>query len=89
MIALVAVSAAVYASDKPYSYSIAPGLDVRPGMRVIVPFGRANRRCEGIVLDVQEKNPEGLKHIERVMDQEPVLSEDFLRMAAFLRARRL
>ena len=87
MIALVAVSAAVYASDKPYSYSVAPGLDVRPGMRVIVPFGAANRRSEGIVLDVQEKNPEGLKHIERVMDQEPVLSEDFLRMAAFLRER--
>lgn len=87
MIALVAVSAAVYASDKPYSYQIPPDMDVQPGIRVIVPFGRGNKRCEGIVLGLQSGHGEGLKPIERVMDLDPVLSAEFLRMAAFLRER--
>ena len=87
MIASIAVDAAVYAIDKPYSYAVPPSMPVRPGMRVIVPFGRGNRRSEGIVLSVEEREAENLKPIERLMDQEPVLSEGFIRMAAFLRER--
>ena len=39
MIARIAVAAAVYAIDKPYSYCIPEGMELRPGMRVRVPFG--------------------------------------------------
>lgn len=87
MVALVAVDAAVYAIDKPYSYLIPPEMDARPGMRVIVPFGRGNRRSEGIVLEVREDVSTGLKSIERVLDQEPIVTAEFIRMAAFLRER--
>lgn len=87
MIAKIAVSAAVYAIDKPYSYRIPAHLQVRPGVRVIVPFGRANRRSEGIVLELTDEVQNGLKPIESVLDEEPVLSEQFIRMAAFLRER--
>ena len=87
MVALVAVDAAVYAIDKPYSYNIPPDMELLPGMRVIVPFGRGNRRTEGIILDIQQIQQTGLKTIERVMEQEPVLSPAFIRMAAFLRER--
>ena len=87
MVALVAVDAAVYAIDKPYSYLIPPEMDARPGMRVIVPFGRGNRRSEGIVLEVREDVSTGLKSIERVLDQEPIMTAEFIRMAAFLRER--
>ena len=87
MIASVAVSAAVYAIDKPYSYLIPDSMTVEPGMRVVVPFGRGNRRSEGIVLSVEDQHAMGLKPVERVMDSEPVLSESFIRMAAFLRER--
>ena len=53
MIAEVAVSCAIFAIDQPYSYRIPQGMQILPGMRVVVPFGRANRRTEAIVLGVQ------------------------------------
>ncbi len=87
MVALIAVSAAVYAIDKPYSYRIPAGCHVLPGMRVIVPFGRGNRKSEGLVLELKDTDEEGLKQIEAVLDEEPVLSPAFLRMAAFMRER--
>ena len=54
MIAKIAVAAANFAIDKPYSYAIPEGLDLQPGMRVMIPFGRSNRRTNGIVLTVEE-----------------------------------
>ena len=54
MIAQLAVAAAVYAIDRPYSYRVPEGMTIRPGMRVRVPFGRGNRRSEGIVLSIQD-----------------------------------
>ena len=87
MTAGVAVSAAVFAIDKPYSYKIPDGMRVLAGMRVMVPFGRGNRRCEGIVLQTAEGDDAKLKPIERVLDEEPVLDERRLRLAAFIRER--
>lgn len=87
MTALVAVSAAIYAIDKPYSYSVPVGMQVQVGMRIQIPFGRANRRCEGIVLELHERLDDGLKSIELVLDAEPVLSQEAIRLAAFMRER--
>ncbi len=87
MIAKIAVSAASFAIDKPYSYFIPEQMRLQSGQRVIVPFGRGNRRCEGVVLSVEEGSAEGLKAVERCMDDEPVVSPCFLRLAAFMRER--
>ena len=87
MIAQVAVSCAVYAMDQPYSYRIPEEMDVLPGMRVLVPFGRANRRTEGIVLTSLEGSGETLKSIEQILDETPVMDEEQLRLAAFVRER--
>ena len=87
MIAKIAVSAANFAIDKPYSYQIPTGMSVAPGIRVIVPFGRSNRSAEGVVLTVEQGSPDGLKPILQVMDEEPVLSANMLRLASFLRER--
>ena len=87
MIAKIAVSAATFAIDKPYSYCVPDGLALQPGMRVMVPFGRGNRRCEGVVLSVEAGDPAGLKAVERALDEEPVVSERLLRLAAFVRDR--
>ena len=87
MTAKIAVSAAVFAIDKPYSYKIPENLAVQPGMRVLVPFGRGNRRCEGMVLSVEAEQTPELKTIERVLDDAPVLSPEQLRLAAFVRER--
>ena len=87
MIARIAVSAANYAIDKPYSYLIPQGMTLRPGQRVQLPFGRGNRRCEGIVLTVEQAEEEGLKAVECCLDPQPILTEHQLRLAAFLRER--
>ena len=87
MIAKIAVSAANFAIDKPYSYQIPEGMTVLPGQRVTIPFGRGNRRCEGVVLSVENGSEEKLKAIEQVLDPEPVVSAYQLRLAAFVRER--
>ena len=87
MIAKIAVSAANFAIDKPYSYHIPDGMTVLPGQRVTIPFGRGNRRCEGVVLSVEDGSEEKLKAIEQILDPEPVVSAYQLRLAAFVRER--
>ena len=87
MIAKIAVSAANFAIDKPYSYRIPEDMALRPGQRVQLPFGRGNTRTEGVVLSVEAGDESKLKAVERVLDEEPVLTEKQLRLAAFLRER--
>ena len=87
MIAKIAVSAANFAIDKPYSYLVPEGMALVPGLRVTVPFGRGNRRCEGVVLSVEAGDASGLKAVEQVLDDEPLVSAYLLRLAAFVRER--
>jgi len=87
MIAKVAVAAAGFAIDKPYSYRVPMTLQPLPGMRVVVPFGRGNRPSEGIVLEIGEGEEEKLKPISQLMDAEPLLDVRMLRLAAFMRER--
>ena len=87
MIGKIAVSAANFAIDKPYSYRIPEGMQVLPGQRVLLPFGRANKRTEGIVLTVENGDESKLKPIEQCLDEEPLLTQRQLRLAAFLRER--
>ena len=87
MIAKIAVSAATFAIDKPYSYQVPEGMALLPGHRVMVPFGRGNRRCEGVVLTLEEGADRTLKAVERCLDETPVLTAYMLRLAAFLRER--
>ena len=87
MVAKIAVSAAIYAIDKPYDYRVPPTLRVVAGQRVRVPFGQGNRQTEGVVLSVGAGEENGLKPVLQVLDDEPLLDERMLRTAAFLRDR--
>ena len=87
MIGKIAVSAAVFAIDKPYSYRVPEGMELQPGHRVQVPFGRGNKMAEGIVLSLEPGDENGLKSIQRVLEEEPLLTAGQLRLAAFLRER--
>ena len=87
MIAKIAVSAANFAIDKPYSYRIPEEITVKPGQRVQLPFGRANKRTEGIVLAVESGEESKLKPIDCCLDETPILTDKQLRLAAFLRER--
>ena len=87
MIAKIAVSAANFAIDKPYSYRIPEDMQLLPGQRVQLPFGRANKRCEGVVLSVENAEASQLKAVEACLDEAPILTMQQLKLAAFLRER--
>ena len=86
-IAQLAVAAAVYAIDRPYSYRVPEDMPLAAGMRVLVPFGHGNRRTEGIVLSVQEGVAAGLKAVEQMLDDASILTGGQLRLAAFMKER--
>ena len=90
-VAKIAVSAATYWLDKPYDYLLPPELaeKAKPGMRVHVPFSRGNRRTEGVILAVSEHSDydQPLKAVLQLLDEEPVLSEEQLKLAFFMRER--
>jgi len=60
-------------------------------MRVAVPFGAGNRSSDGIVLSCQEypvlPSDKKLKCVIAQLDQEPMLCEEFLRLALWMRDR--
>lgn len=86
--AKIAVASATYAIDRPYDYFIPSELDAQamPGMRVLVPFGAGNRRTDGIILAVSEEEPGlKLKSILALLDEAPVLNEELLKLALWMR----
>ncbi|MCI6015598.1 MAG: primosomal protein N' [Dysosmobacter sp.] len=86
----VAVSAAPYSIDKPYSYLVPESLAAAavPGVRVMVPFGRGNKESEGLILTrVQEPKLPGSKAIRQILDSEPVLDKAGIDLALWMRGR--
>ena len=89
-VAKIAVSAATYPIDKPYNYIIPDKLIERavPGMRVLVPFGAGNRKSEGVILSLALVDGERkLKYIDSLLDEQPVLSDENLRLALWMSDR--
>ena len=91
-IAKIIVDVPLMQTDQPYSYKVpeefAGMLEV--GMRVHVPFGKANRLIQGIVLGMESQSDadvadEDLKEIAEVLDFSPVLTEEQLWLAEELR----
>lgn len=88
--AKIAVAAATYVIDVPYSYLIPEEMadSILPGMRVAVPFSRGNRSTTGIVLKLyDDPEPEKLKSVSRVLDSYAVFSPLQLQILFFMRDR--
>lgn len=92
LLAQVVVEKASPAFDHPFSYLVPPELGelVRPGSRVLVPFGSGRRRRQGLVLQVEEgdipTNPP-LKKIAAVPDPENSLNPEQLQLLLWLHDR--
>ena len=90
--ARIAVSAATYAIDRPYTYLLKGELSrtAQPGMRAMVPFGSGNRPVEGIILAVEDSPEDAdyeLKYVLNLLDDEPVLDEKAIQLALWMRDR--
>ncbi|MBQ2830161.1 MAG: primosomal protein N' [Oscillospiraceae bacterium] len=89
-IAQVAVSGVPYAVDKPYSYLIPEELaaELCVGTRVMVPFGRANKPTEAMVLSLRQgERTAQLKRITAALDNAPLLDDAALSLAQWMKAR--
>lgn len=64
-----------------FTYAIPEGVNVGVGMRVLVTFGRSKTYL-GIVARIHDVKPEGyqVKPITQVMDQEPIVTEQQLKL---------
>lgn len=87
--AQIAVSNISFAFDKPFSYLVPQALvpEIVPGTRVVVPFGRSNRKRTGIVLSTEPALPEDnrLKNILYVPDTEVLLNDEMLDLVLWLK----
>ena len=87
----VAIENVAYHFDILYTYSVPDELKNNQllGMRVMVPFGRSkNAKRQGVIFSVTQKEPEkGIKSIISILDEKPVVSEEMLKTARFLKDR--
>lgn len=85
--ARVAVENTVFSFDKAFDYKVPQLLSTacKSGVRVLVPFGRGNRKRQGIVMEMLTSETDNLKSIISVLDEEPVMSEEMLRTAEFMK----
>ncbi len=91
-VASVAVEKTVYHFDKLFDYKVPKSLEtlVSKGKRVYVPFGKGNGLRQAVVFSVDKANSadvENLKEIKQVLDKTPVLTEEMLELALFIKDR--
>ena len=89
-IAKVAVEAATFSFDKTFDYRVPAELadKVKIGCRVVVPFGNGNKKSIGIVFDSAENSDsKRLKSINSLLDEEPLLNDEMLSLARWIKDR--
>lgn len=87
-IAEVAVEGAFSSFDKLYSYNIPRDMegDAVVGARVAVPFGAGNKHRVGLIFSIRKReDEEWFKPIHFVLDKEPILSPELLKLCAWTR----
>ena len=87
LIAETAVSGTVYSFDRLFSYSVPEALrsSAAVGSRVLVPFGKGNKRHIAVIIELREGGQEGMKSVISLIDEKPVISDELLKLAIWLR----
>lgn len=91
MIVKVVVESLAYNCDKLYSYSVPHEIigNVQIGKRVIVPFGKSQKKC-GLIIEMLESDDEenvNLKNICAVLDEVPQVSVEMIYLIKEIRNR--
>ena len=89
LIAKVAISKAALSFDREYSYMIPDGMieNAVAGARVLVPFGKGNRKTIGFITRVYDETEynDKLKPIISVIDKAPLVSDEMLKIIMWLK----
>ena len=80
LIAESAVSGTAYSFDMLFSYAVPERLQdkIACGCRILVPFGRGNKRRIAVVMKLSEGSSKGLKSLVSLVDESPVVSAEQL-----------
>lgn len=88
-VAKIALSGTALSFDTQYSYNMPQGLvsKAQPGSRVIVPFGRGNRKRLGFITRLYECDHmrEELKNVISIVDEQPLVNEEMLKIIFWLK----
>ena len=88
-VAKVAISRASYGFDNEYSYSVPEHLrkDVDVGIRVVVPFGKGNKKSIGLVTRTYEEAEynAALKPIISLVDRESLITPEMIKIIFWLK----
>lgn len=87
VIAEIAVSGTHYSFDMLFSYAVPEKFSgsARCGCRVLIPFGLGNTRRIGMIMKISDGDVSGLKYVISLIDTAPVLSDEFIKLAFYLR----
>lgn len=88
LVAKVVVDQTAFHFDKPYDYLVPPALTekIAAGSRVLVPFGKGNRKRQGIVLELSDTSDyEKVKPVAALLDARPLLNTEMLKLGAWLK----
>lgn len=93
MVARVWVNHCPLHIDKAYDYAVLPALAglLQIGMRVIVPFGKGNKKQEAMVTELAGEGAEiegsVLKPVLALLDKEPAVNAEMLALTRFIKER--
>lgn len=90
IIASVAIENSTNSFDMAYDYLVnEKDSALKPGCRVLVPFGKGNKCRQGIVMSVfhSDKSTDKLKSIMQVIDEKPILSDEMIKLIEWLKER--
>ncbi|MCL2698932.1 MAG: primosomal protein N' [Defluviitaleaceae bacterium] len=90
MFAQIIVERSHKAIDRVFDYRVPEGMSLRPGMRVSVPFGAGNKPIPGYVAGLAGQtsyDAEKLKSVISVLGEKPVVTEDLLALAGWMREK--
>lgn len=76
-------------TDRIYTYKVSSEqeINLQIGKRVIIPFGRGNKKRLGLVINiVNEYNLKyELKYIDKIIDEKPIVEKELINLAFFMR----
>ena len=88
-VAKIAVSCAYYGFDSEYSYSVPQDLKpyISDGIRVVVPFGKGNKKTIGFVIRTYESAEYNgaLKPVESVVDERSLVTPEMMKIIFWLK----
>lgn len=88
-IAEVIVDVPTMQTDQPFTYEVPTELQavIETGMRVEVPFGQGDRHIQGFVVGLSQiaKIDQPLKPITRLLDLSPVVNDELLQLADYMK----